>query len=101
MTCAKKRVRAELTTPTGEVYHGENTCLSPQPTCPRQPGEGYAKCKAICRQPMHAEIAALVAAHECPNPLQGSHMRIRGIDHVCAECQTLMQELGITWRVEP
>ena len=60
--CAKRHVEATLVTAAGRMYTGTNACETPQTRCPREPGEGYEKCKTVCNQGAHAEIDALVAA---------------------------------------
>jgi deoxycytidylate deaminase len=60
--CAKRRTQAILTGRSGAIYIAENSCLNPQPVCPRLPGEGYEKCKTVCQQVEHAEIQVLAAA---------------------------------------
>jgi len=47
----------------------------------------------------HAEIAAIMAAHNSDFPVRGGHMAVHGIGHVCGDCALMMQELGITWTI--
>lgn len=98
MTCAKKIVKATLTCRDGKVYGGENTCNNPQVLCPRAAGEGYMKCLTICKQPMHAEMAALFAAEDGGSEPRGGHMRI-AYTRCCEECQRLLDRYQITWEL--
>jgi tRNA(Arg) A34 adenosine deaminase TadA len=97
MTCAKKTVLAVITDAEGRVLGwGSNECGAPQDACPREPGEGYAKCLSICRQPSHAEIAAIsnVLKHHGRVP-EGARCRVFGIDRICNECIVALDEFGI------
>lgn len=95
MTCAKVVVRARLVLPGGRSFEGENDCRNPQPTCPRLPGEGYEKCRSVCRQTGHAEQRALLAAHAAGVfELQGAVMYV---DYKpCATCAEMCKVFGVT-----
>lgn len=99
MTCAKVVVRATLTTRAGNKYHGENRCNCPQPTCPREPGEGYDKCWLICDQPYHAEGEAIKLANEKNDPVEGAHMVVYH-KKICEYCRWSMESLGITYETK-
>jgi len=90
--CAKRRVQAVLTSPSGEVFVAENVCLNPQPVCPRELGEGYAKCKSICQQVDHAEAQVLRMAG-----LSGSMGATLRITHhyACDECLARCKRAGV------
>lgn len=60
--CAKRRTQCVLYALDGQVFAAENVCLNPQPVCPREPGEGYAKCKTICQQVGHSEATVVAMA---------------------------------------
>jgi len=90
--CAKTRVRCTLITPRGERFIGENWCAKPQPVCPRESGEGYEKCKAICAQEGHAETVALRLAGA---GAKGAHAYIEGHDHACRDCQVALFGAGV------
>ena len=99
MTCAKKTVRASLICLDGKVYYGSNACLNPQSVCPRTTGDGYLKCLTICKQPMHAEMAALFAAEDGGSEPRGGRMIIWH-DRCCEECQRLLDRYQITWELK-
>lgn len=92
MTCAKVHVAAELTGRSGKKYIAFNNCDNPQETCPRAPGEGYAKCVSICQQKHHAEVGALMLAGD---DARGGHMRIT-YTHACDACKVAMDAAGVT-----
>jgi len=97
MTCAKKHVRAELYTAQG-TFVGTNDCENPQAICPRSPAmrNDYALCASLCRQPDHAETAAINAALDAGAVLDGAKMRI--FHHrVCPGCEQEMRHHGIRW----
>lgn len=96
--CAKRVVRATLVCLDGSRFVGTNHCLEAQKVCPRKPGEGYAKCVSVCRQPGHAERMAIKAAG---SKATGGTMYIEGIDWACDDCQRLMRDCGITWTFAP
>lgn len=89
--CAKQRVYCTITI-NGRKYEGENDCANPQSVCPREPGEGYEKCKSICQQSGHAEIQALKAAGEFAT---GSIVVIKGHHYICNDCGIAMKNAGI------
>jgi hypothetical protein len=72
-------------------YVGENVCLNPQPVCPREPGEGYAKCKSICRQVGHAEELAIEAAGE---DARGSTIEVTHW-YACDYCSAIARKAGV------
>lgn len=90
--CAKRRMQAVLTGASGRVYVGENVCLNPQDSCPRLPGEGYEKCKTICKQVGHGEEIALQAAGE---DARGGSLRITH-HYLCKSCEVLVARSGVT-----
>lgn len=97
MSCAKTFVRATLHTRDGRQFTGTNNCRKPQWSCPREPGEGYDKCKSVCDQPAHAEVAAIRNARAqgiADDMLRGSLMVV---DHhrVCPACQAVLTMHGI------
>ena len=92
MTCAKKIVRCYLVKEGGHLYAGENTCDFPQQVCPRAPGEGYEKCKSVCRQQGHAEELALKAAGK---NAEGCDAWLSGIGYYCRECQEKLFAAGV------
>ena len=94
--CAKQRVQAIVTLTNGEIVVGENTCLTPQPQCPRLPGEAYAKCITHCSQLGHAEETALRQirmAGFSPSDVQG--IRIYGHTGPCDNCHALLVAHGL------
>ena len=96
MTCAKRRVICILRDDAGREARGENTCLNPQAVCPRQDGEGYEKCKTVCRQTGHAEVNALrLWTDKYGRYAQPTLALIRGHFYVCEKCQRAMDRAGI------
>jgi deoxycytidylate deaminase len=100
MTCAKRVVHAHLFAKhhgfTG-YFMGINSCRTPQKVCPRKTGEGYDKCKSICKQPWHAEQHAIYLCLTAGVSPQDGHMIV---DHQpCQECQDIMRAWGISWEV--
>jgi len=92
MSCAKKRVTCIIVDGKGNPYIGHNDCRKPQEKCPREPGEGYEKCKSICDQEDHAEIMALKAAGSAAN---GAVAHLYGITHYCDACQKALFSAGV------
>lgn len=90
--CAKQTVRCTLVTVRGEHIVGTNLCENPQAACPRAPGEGYEKCRSICRQIGHAEAVAVKIAGE---HARGAHAYVEGHDHACRECQIALFGAGV------
>lgn len=98
MTCAKRVVRCYLHDKAGTlIATGSNACHNPQPECPRQPGEGYQKCRDICQQVGHAETVALMNASGYD--LTGGKAVIVGHTRVCVGCREELEMAGVT-RVE-
>ena len=98
MTCAKVFVVAVLELPDGTAWHGTNNVINPQIECPREPGEGYEKCKTICQQPFHAEVDAITSAAAHGHQVQGGTMKVYH-KRVCEQCQDAMQRFGVKWRL--
>lgn len=96
MTCAKKRVRCIIVTADNDTFEGWNDCMLSQLSCPRLPGEDYAKCKFICNQEGHAEIMALKEAQAANADLKYATAIINGINRVCKECADKLTRAGIT-----
>lgn len=97
--CAKRRVQC-LIYPVGMAgIYGENDCANPQAVCPREPGEGYEKCKTICQQAGHAEIVALRKAEEwtanAGANLVGATAYVRGHYWICEPCGAALKAAGI------
>lgn len=96
MTCAKKKVTCYIVTQDQKyTIMGTNDCDQPQQTCPRLTGEGYEKCKSICKQPGHAEEMAIKQAEEMGVSLEGATAFIQGIDHYCKTCQQKLRAAGV------
>lgn len=60
--------------------------------CPRGSGEGYGKCRDVCRQPRHAEVAAVLAAGD--DAVLGE-MVVTGHWQQCVDCRLVTDMLGI------
>lgn len=95
MTCAKQTVICTIVLPGGEAVYGTNRCAKPQPVCPREPGEGYEKCRSICGQYNHAELVALHSAEMQGIDVMGGRAIITGHDHVCDECERALYFNGV------
>lgn len=96
-SCAKQRVVAVITVRgRDDVIVGENLCLTPQSTCPRQPGEAYAKCITHCSQLGHAEETALrqirMAGIDAGDV---SSIRVYGHTGPCDNCHALLVAHGL------
>ncbi|UOO89533.1 hypothetical protein LVJ82_00695 [Vitreoscilla massiliensis] len=92
--CADKTVFAELTTPSGAKFYGFNGCANPQTKCPRSSGEGYTKCREICRQPAHAEVMA-ISQWDDAGAEMGATMRVWGANKICCNCKAVCAENGV------
>jgi deoxycytidylate deaminase len=98
MTCAKRQVECVITTaePGPRMwFRGRNDCERPQTICPREPGEDYTKCKTICRQGDHAELAALKSAREAGADLYGSTATVFGHYWICEPCGAALRDAGV------
>jgi Cytidine and deoxycytidylate deaminase zinc-binding region len=95
--CAKQVVFCEIHTIDGDTYIGSNHCRNPQLKCPREPGEGYDKCKTICNQFAHAEVSALNKALEADANLILSHAIVYGHTRCCEDCQNTLKSNGVNW----
>lgn len=94
--CAKQRVVGMAILQNGHAIFGENICLTPQQTCPRAPGEAYAKCITECSQLGHAEEVTLRQvrmAGYLPSDVHGLH--IYGHTGPCDHCRNLLRDLGL------
>lgn len=89
--CAKVQVCCTIITTDNQRFVGENVCRNPQPTCPRLPGEDYTKCKTVCDQVSHAEVAAVKAAG-CES--RGSTAYVE-YAYVCEKCKHHCQIHGV------
>lgn len=89
--CAKRRMQAVLVGRSGKVYAAENVCLNPQEVCPREPGEGYEKCKSICQQVGHGEeqVVAMAGPDAKGGSLTISHW------YACPKCEVICRAAGI------
>jgi hypothetical protein len=91
--CAKTRVRCTIVAPDGRRWVGENLCASPQPMCPRLPGEDYAKCRSVCAQIGHAEVVAAILAG---SSAIGGVAYIEGHTYACESCKAALALIGVT-----
>jgi hypothetical protein len=90
--CAKTTVRCTIVTVAGDHITGENWCANPQPVCPREIGEGYAKCQTICRQEGHAEAVAVRLAGP---KARGARAYLTGHTYACQSCQEALFGAGV------
>ena len=74
---------------------GTNGCENPQLVCPRNVGEGYAKCKTVCQQGDHAERDALREARAVGLTLAGAYAILTGHYWMCEECGRALAEAGV------
>ena len=101
--CRDKTIVAVLThEPTGQKFYGTNGIKRDVGHCPRNKSnhrinEGYDKCRIICWQKHHAEIAALLSAvRHAPNlPLNQCVIDVYGTLRVCDNCQMVLNEHGV------
>ena len=89
MRCAKHVTACTIYTKDGLKIYGENYCLNPQEVCPREEGEGYEKCKTICKQVGHAEEVAIMKAVEMGIDVHGAAAVI-GHKRVCCNCESIL-----------
>lgn len=98
MTCAKKRVSCHLYFDDRMfISVGYNDVDTPQEVCPRDKGEGYHKCKTVCGQQSHAEVAAIQNAADNMHYAEHYHTlvaKVSGIDWVCRDCQLALQDFA-------
>jgi deoxycytidylate deaminase len=90
--CVEATVKCTLVTVAGEHIVGTNECANPQSVCPRAPGEGYEKCKSVCRQLGHAEVVAVMRAG---GQARGSRAYIEGHTYACMDCQHVLFGAGV------
>lgn len=96
MTCAKRQVTCTIVTADKSAgAAGTNYCHNPQATCPREPHEGYDKCKSVCDQAGHAEEVALNNAKHFELDLRGAIATVTGIGWVCWPCLDQLRAAGI------
>ena len=101
--CRDKTIVAVLThEPTGQKFYGTNGIKRDVGHCPRNESnhrmkDGYDKCRNICHQEHHAEIAALLSAvRHAPNlPLNQCVIDVYGTLRVCDNCQMVLNKHGV------
>lgn len=89
--CAKAHVVCTIVS-NGLRFVGTNGCANAQKACPRLEGEGYAKCKSICRQEGHAEEVALRVADRLA---MGGTAYIEGHERCCDSCRQQLLRAGV------
>jgi hypothetical protein len=90
--CAKAVVTCTLVLPDGRRFVGRNDCETPQAACPREPSEGYEKCRTICGQLGHAERRAVAASGFLAH---GAHAYVEGNTYLCRACQEYLTASGV------
>lgn len=97
--CVKRPVSAVVTLKDGRVLIGGNFCTNQQPTCPRQPGEGYEKCYTVCGQIGHAEQVAirLIIAEQLTGPPASTIASVDVYGHhgPCDACKRMLATFGL------
>ena len=101
--CRDKTIVAVLThKPSGQKFYGTNGIKRDVGHCPRNQANdrinmGYDKCRNICKQEHHAEIAALLSAvRHVPNPpLNQCVIDVYGTHQVCNNCQLVLNKHGV------
>ena len=101
--CRDKTIVAVLThKPSGQKFYGTNGIKLDAGYCPRNQANdrinmGYDKCRNICGQEHHAEIAALLSAvRHVPNlPLNQCVIDVYGTHQVCNNCQLVLDKHGV------
>ena len=88
--------------PTGQKFYGTNGIKRDVGYCPRNESnhrmnDGYDKCRNICRQEHHAEIAALLSAvRHVPNlPLHQCVIEVYGTYQACNNCQMVLDKHSV------
>lgn len=95
--CLKADVMAMIVDHVGQVATGTNEIQNEfVKKCPRELGEDYTKCKTICQQESHAEIAAIKKAKERGLILEGSKLYLTGHNKPCYNCRKACEKEGIT-----
>lgn len=89
--CAKVRIRATIRTPDGRSFVGFNDCDNAQRVCPREPGDNYFLCQAVCRQEGHAEVMALKQA----GPWAVGATAFVEHKRCCPDCQQALNAAGV------
>jgi hypothetical protein len=95
--CAKQRVIALITAPSGHYYIGANDCLKPQKHCPRgnmPTGIGYHLCKEVCEQIGHAEHVA-ASIYKALDGSPGATMYLIGHTYMCDACKEAALVAGV------
>ena len=90
--CAKTHVTCTIVATDGRKFVGSNWCGNAQPVCPREPGEGYEKCKSICHQSGHAEEDAVRLAGDAA---KGATAYLHGHTYACMNCQHALFGAGV------
>lgn len=94
--CFKRHVVAILVTESNETYHGVNWIENDEvKECPRTEGEGYEKCKDVCRQKFHAERAAVNNCIMAGGNPMGATLYLSGHYRCCDDCQRFCDKWGI------
>ena len=92
--CVKATVKCVIVALDGQRFTGTNYCNNAQSACPRIAGEGYGKCKSICRQEGHAEIVAVALAGES---CRGATAYLTGHTYACQPCQEALFGAGVSF----
>ena len=101
--CRDKTIVAVLThEPSGQKFYGTNGIKRDVGYCPRNQANdrinmGYDKCKQVCWQEHHAEVAAINRAlkHVSIVELQQCTVKVYGTKQVCIYCQKALMQYGV------
>jgi deoxycytidylate deaminase len=96
--CLKQTVKAVVAMEDG-LYFGDNGIQATNVTvCPRtnfKSGERYDLCDIVCKQNSHAEVAAIKAALNYYESLEGGILYMIGHSYICNNCLDHLHLVGI------
>lgn len=94
--CVKRPVSAVITLKDGKTIIGGNYCTNAQDVCPRQAGEGYAKCFTTCGQIGHAEEVAIRLLRGAGlGKSEVERIDVYNHDRPCDACKRLLTAYGL------
>lgn len=93
--CLRRQVYAVIETIDKQYIWGKNAIRNNPGICPRVSKENYIKCKSVCNQEYHAEVAAIEKAKELNINIEGSKIYLLGHYRCCSSCVQSMDIAGI------